>query len=372
MFALLLAVLIEPRAVVGSIADHIESRYVLAAEGRAIAEELRQRARAGAYDGLEARPLAARLTKELREKDLHFDVQHERKQPLSTAHQNHGFKRVEILEGNVALIELTVIDNLDDARGTAAAAMTFVEHADAVIFDLRGSPGGHGDTVRFLVSHFVPPGTPLMATFDRETDKTTREKSMRTKTRLHDKKLFVAIGPGTGSAAEALAFTLQRIGRATIVGQRSQGAGHGGGWGAVGGGFEVFIPTFRAFDPKTNASWQGSGVIPDVAAERAVAAAHLAAVKDPWLVPLLQLEANGPGTATLVPGRYEGIEIRADSTFLGASGIPRRLIPLHDGTFLIEDASVPRAVQARVRFVEGGLELLVPPDGRALKRARIP
>lgn len=369
---LLLAVLADPRTVVDSIATSIETRYVLAAEGRAIAAELRQRATAGAYDGLDAKKLASTLTAELRKKDLHFDVQYERKPAPSPRLQNHGFKRVEILEDNVALIELTVIGNLRNARDTAAAAMTFAKDADAVIFDLTGSPGGHGATVEFLVSHLVPPGTPLMATFERDTGKTTRQKSMKTGATLHRQKVFVAIGPGTGSAAEALAFTLQRIGRATVVGQKSQGAAHGGGWVAVGDRFEVFIPTFRGFDPKTNESWQGAGVIPDVEAERAVAAAHLAAVKDPWLVPLLTFEAHGPGKATLVPGRYDGIEIRDDQTFLGASGIPRRLIPLHDGTFLIEDKSVPRAIQARLRFVDGGLELILPPDGRAIKRARIP
>lgn len=373
MLALVLALLIDPRVIVTSIADKIESRYVLVDEGKAIAAELRTRAAAGKYDGLDAPRLASQLTKELREKDLHFDVQHDRKPHTAEdgRAENHGFRRVEILEDNVGLIELTRIDDLKQARATAEAAMAFVAESDAVIFDLRESPGGYGNTVHFLVSHFVPPHTPLMATFDRETGKTARQRSSRTKTRLEQPHLFVAIGPGTGSAAEALAFTLQRTGRATIIGERSLGAAHGGGWVAVGEGFEVFIPTFRGFDPKTNESWQGTGVIPDVKAEQAVAAAHLAVARDPWLKALLQLEASGPGKVTLVPGRYEGIEIRDDFTFLGASGIPRRLIPLHDGTFLIEDKSVRRTVQARLRFVEGGLELLVA-DGRVIKRARIP
>jgi retinol-binding protein 3 len=374
----LLATLLDPRRVVTSVAANIESRYVLAAEAKTIAAELRERAAAGKYDNLDAQRLAAQLTQELREKDLHFDVQYQRKAetPAQMRRANHGFRRVELLEGNVALIEIDHLDDLERSRKTIEAAMTFVAAADAVILDLRGAPGGYGNTVRFLASHFVPAGTPLMASFSRETGKTTRDRSMRTNVQLHTQPLFVAVGPVTGSAAEALAFTLQRIGRATIVGERSLGAAHGGGWVEVGDGFEAYIPTFRAFDPKTNEGWQGTGVIPELKSGQAAAAAHLAAIRaiapnDRWLIALLELEANGPGTATLVPGRYEGIEIREDHTFLGASGIPRRLIPLHDGTFLIEDTSVSRTVQARLRFVEGGLELLVA-DGRAIKRARIP
>jgi hypothetical protein len=92
-----------------------------------------------------------------------------------------------------------------------------------------------------------------------------------------------------------------------------------------------------------------------------------------WLLPILELAANGPAKADAPPvaGKYKGVEITSDAKFIGASGVPRELTPLSDGTFLIEDASVAARYRARVRFTETGLELLTR-QGRVLPRPRLP
>jgi hypothetical protein len=62
--------------------------------------------------------------------------------------------------------------------------------------------------------------------------------------------------------------------------------------------------------------------------------------------------------------------------FLGASGILRTVLPLSDETFLIQDATVPSSVQARLRFARDasgnvtGLELLTD-GGRVIPRRRL-
>ena len=101
-----------------------------------------------------------------------------------------------------------------------------------------------------------------------------------------------------------------------------------------------------------------------------------------WLLPLLELAAMGPSIIDTdgLTGRYEGIEISATTggtlEFLGASGIVRPLTPLSDGTFLIEDPSVPPHARARARFVRDttgastGLELLTE-SGRVIPRRRL-
>jgi len=306
---------------------------------------------------------------------------------------NYGFRRVEMLNANIAVIEINRFEELAYSQSAAGAALAFAASADAVIFDVRSNPGGVGDILNFVVSHFIPAGTELMATFDRETGKTLRARTRRVPGKRMAVPLFVVIGPGTASAAEAFAFTLQQTGRATIVGERSQGAAQGGGWVPAGGGFIVFIPSFRPFNPRTGKSWQGTGVLPDVAApnDRALAVAHLRAVqaleaKAPradyrWLLPILELQAGTPAAIDVdgLAGRYQGIEISLAGgalKFLGASGILRDLTPLPDGTFLIEDAEVPPHLRARVRFIRDAsaavtrLELLTD-SGRVLPRPRL-
>jgi hypothetical protein len=410
--------------VVEATARQITDRYVLVDQAPVIAGRLRDRVKDGASVAtVSAASFAELLAKDLREisGDLHFAVEFDparaeqltaagvgtgRKLPEITPSQdeldrmrrgNYGFRRVAVLDGNVGLIELTAFNDLSWSRETATAAMAFVAGSDAILFDLRRNPGGSGNLVNFLVSYLVPERSALMATFDRETGKTKRGHARRVPgRRLEHTPVYVVIGPGTGSAAEAFAFTLKQLGRARIVGEKSQGAAHGGGWVPVGDGFIVFIPTFRPFDPRTNESWEGVGVQPDIAApaDHALSAAQLRAVMDlqamtprpdlAWLVPLLGLEADGPSTPgtselTTLTGKYQGIEISTadgDLRFLGASGIPRTLVPLSDGTFLIKDATVPPPAQARLRFVRDesgsvtGLELLTD-SGRVILRRRL-
>src|SRR5262245_2891845 len=334
--------------VVAEVARQIEARYVLVDEAPRIAERLREKAGTGAYGGSRTpEDLAVALTGDLRaiSGDLHFALEHDPEHAARllaagagtspqlpdlghTAEElermrlaNYGFRRVEMLSGNVALIELAAFDDLAVAQPTAAAAMAFVSHADAVIFDIRGNPGGWGNTVGFLVSYFLPGDLELTSMFDRETGETTVSRTLASVPgqRMLDVPVFVLTSPFTGSAAEAFAFTLQLAGRATIVGHRTVGAAQGGGWVPVGDGFVVFIPSFRSFDPKTGRSWEGSGVLPDIEApvDRALEVAHWRAVAEldaratrqdlRWLLPLLELAARGPAErdVTGFDGHYE-------------------------------------------------------------------
>lgn len=85
-----------------------------------------------------------------------------------------------------------------------------------------------------------------------------------TETRLRDARLFYLTSSRTGSAAEHLALSLKRTGRATLVGETTGGAGHFGQPIEIGR-FSVFVPFGRTYDPDTGAGWEGTGVVPDVA-----------------------------------------------------------------------------------------------------------
>src|SRR5688572_13562021 len=239
---LALVALIAPTPqVVEEIAQQIHDRYVVIEQAPRIADQLIEKAIAGAYDKIPTpAELAEALTGDLRRisADLHFAVEHDpelaarlvaedaaksRKLPelVATADEearmrrsNYGFERVEMLSGNVALIRLTAFEDLGGASPTATAAMAFASNADAVIVDVRGNPGGRGNTVGFLVSYFLPADVELMSMFDRETGETTVSRTLASVPgrRMLDVPLFVLIGPTTGSAAEAFAFTLQQVG----------------------------------------------------------------------------------------------------------------------------------------------------------------
>lgn len=82
---------------------------------------------------------------------------------------------------------------------------------------------------------------------------------------LSETRVFVLISDYTASAAEHLIFALQRTGRATLIGEASRGGGHFGGTIQLPGGYAVFVPVGRTFDPNTGEDWEGDGVAPDIA-----------------------------------------------------------------------------------------------------------
>jgi retinol-binding protein 3 len=416
------------RAVLDALFRQLHARYVFPESVARIEAHLGKRLRSGAYDSTATRQaFSDRVTADLRAHDLHFDLRFdtEREQALLAAgsdtsrvlpeleptpdslarlrRDNFGFHKAELLPGNVGHLEITFLHDLKRARSPAEAAIGFVANADAVILDLRHAPGGYGNMVQFLASSFFgADSVELLTTVDRELGTTRRGWSNPAITPYHlaGADLYVLTGPGTGSAAEALAFAFQISRRAVLVGERTAGAAHAGGWVPLRQGFVVFIPNARGFDPKTGRDWEGTGVLPDsaVAAGGALDKAYATAVHriagrntDPrraaelgWLIPLLDRRAAGPlavAPALLdrYAGAYERCEIRRNDDglqFIGASGMPQRLIPLTEDTFLIDDDRFAAPDQIRVRFVADAgaarpsLELLVK-DGRVLKRARV-
>jgi C-terminal processing protease CtpA/Prc len=93
---------------------------------------------------------------------------------------------------------------------------------------------------------------------------------------LGGKPLFILTSARTASAGEMIAYTAQRLGMGTVVGERTSGAANGGRPHTLGAGLQLFVPERRVL---TGPGWEGTGVLPDVAtsAADALARAHLLA-----------------------------------------------------------------------------------------------
>jgi Peptidase family S41 len=399
-------------------------RYVFPDSVPRIERAVRARARAGAYDSARtAAAFGAAVTRDLGTFDRHFDLRWNpaRAAALRAAGadslavlpdlppaadslasmraSNYGVRGAQLLAGNVGLVTLRLLHDLRWSRPALTAALSLVSNADAVLLDLRGVPGGTPSAVSFVASAFYgADSVELLTTYDRELGTTTRGWTSPGlgAPRLREPDLYLLVDGGTGSAAEALAFALQQTGRGRVVGERTAGAAHIGGWTPVVDGFVVFLPNARGFLPRTGRDWEGIGVQPDVAAPSAgaLAVAHAAAVERllarapesprkrtlAWLAPLLRGRAAPPvldtALAARAAGRYERVEVRFEGgelRFIGASGTPQRLLPLPDGTFLLEDARFEPEAQLRVEFSsDGGTLFLLVPDGRRIARKRLP
>jgi C-terminal processing protease CtpA/Prc len=104
-----------------------------------------------------------------------------------------------------------------------AAAMNELADTDGLIVDLRDNGGGGPETVALLVSYFVDQRTRLNDIWDRDTGISTQywtEDKLEGKRYGGTKPVIILAGPGTKSAGEDFAYTMQAMKRATVIGER--------------------------------------------------------------------------------------------------------------------------------------------------------
>lgn len=275
------------QAVVDSIGRLLERMHAAPDTGQMIADRLRERLRAGAYAALTSpQAFAAAVTQDMQavNGDRHLRLTTGAPQmpaPGSGApgSVNQGFERVEMMPGNVGYIRVAgPLRQTPAALEAATGAIRQVAAADAVILDLRGVPGGSAEMVDHIVSHFVAPGTPLVQVYNRSQGTTNVRTALQTVPgpRRLEVPLYVLIDQGSFSAAEALPFILQSLGRATLVGERTRGGGRNNAFIPVGHGLTASITFTRVTDPRTGRGWEGVGIQPEIAVPSAQAldAAH--------------------------------------------------------------------------------------------------
>lgn len=278
-------------AVVDSVAAAMERYHLFPDTGAAIAGRLRERARAGAYDGARtAQQLAGALTQDVQavNPDRHVNVR-----PTTGEMQAGGpagggrpaqVGRVERLAGNVGYLQLAgVLGGSPQALEEVAAAFRELGDTRAMIVDLRNIPGGSAEMANLIVSHFVAPRTHTITRVTPASNDTMQIYTMDEVPgpRRTDVPLYVLVNGGSASAAEHVPFVLQNLGRATIVGERTPGAGRNNRFVPVGNGFSISVSFTRVTDPRTGREWERVGVQPDleVPSAQALTAAHRAALE---------------------------------------------------------------------------------------------
>ncbi|MEU6127371.1 S41 family peptidase [Streptomyces sp. NPDC047123] len=252
-----------------------------------IAEELapllRCRLADGAYDVTDPAELARLVTDDLQSLngDRHLRLKHhaqpvpeEKGAAILAAMREEfdatlgGVPRVELRDGGVALVELSSkLFPLDWSAEVLTAAFHLVARAEALIIDLRANTGGDPDAVAFVCGYLLDERTHLNSMYWREGERVEQSWSPAHVPGARfggSKPLYVLTSGTTFSAAEELAYDLQQLGRAVVVGETTVGGAHPrGGW-TVHPHLEASIPVGRAVNPVSGTNWEGTGVRPDV------------------------------------------------------------------------------------------------------------
>lgn len=288
------------RSTVEVLAKVLHERYVSMKSGDEIGQRLLEKSDRDGYRQGRARAFADAVTRDMQAlvKDRHLRLLYDPRAPgpagegageekqrfaKVVVRENFGVHRVEVLAGNVGLLDLRAFVPIGFGTSTLTAAMNLLANTDALIIDLRLNSGGDPDTVAFLCTYFFAERVHLNDIYWRHENE-TRQSWTRTRVsgpRYLDKPIYVLTSAQTASGAEELGYDLQAQKRATIVGETTWGGANPGGPFALGGGFVVWVSTGRSINPLTGGNWEGVGVKPDVPvpAARALHVAHLAALR---------------------------------------------------------------------------------------------
>lgn len=363
----------ERASAVLELAQVIEDEFFDEERAVQIAAELREMEDAGRFDDVtNAQELASALSEHLHVEDRHFRVNFRGVEAVAEAMAraeargdapsdeqldaqlaslrriNFAFDRVEILPGNVGYIKLNGFAPIAPAEETARAALAFIQHTDAVIFDLRDNGGGDPTMVQYLTSHFLEPGGgTLINTFvSRDFEYPNQLWSLPAHPAGHrpDTPVYVLTSGRTASAAEGFSYHLQAMERGVLVGDTTYGAGNPGGTFLTDEGYEIFISTGSARNPITLSNWEGTGVEPDIAVPAADALDR--ALIDAYS--LLEEQADDDVAARELGWARESLQVRQQpveldetvlSDYAGDYGI--RDISLGDGHLLYQREGGP-------------------------------
>jgi hypothetical protein len=287
-------------AAIEAIAAALAENYVFPETGDQMSASLLRSLASGAYDSITSEAMfARRLTDDLRAicNDRHLSVRPGTMDPevaeeaqlteadlAAMRRDNFAFRKTEILPGNIGYVKFDGFSGVKEAEPTAAAAMNFVAHCDALILDLRENGGGSPDMINFICGYLFDSPTLLNRFYNRPTDSTTESYSRAEVPGPRfgqTKPVYVLTSAGTFSGAEELCYDLQNLKRGIVVGEVTGGGAHPVMGMPAGDRFIIRVPYARAINPVTETNWEGVGIKPDieVPADRALDAAVEAARK---------------------------------------------------------------------------------------------
>jgi peptidase S41-like protein len=297
------------REIVTKALELLRANYVFPEQAGQAAAAIEARLEAGEYDDLDEITLTERLTRDLQETtgDRHLRVvlgggPGPRRQRIGEPEEpkdhearrlamrrmgrldNFGIRQVERLDGNVGYLDVRRVAVPANAGPAIGAAMELVAGTYALIIDLRHNHGGAPEGVVFWCSYLLDERpTHLNDIFHADTGETRQFWALPyvPGTRYLDRPVFVLTSGHTFSGGEDFAYTLQALGRATVVGETTGGGAHPTRGFPISAAVHIGIPFARSINPVTGTNWQGTGVVPDVPAdaERAYDVAYARALE---------------------------------------------------------------------------------------------
>lgn len=294
-------------------ATQVRDHYVFPDVGARVADLLVERL--ATYAELTASELAETVTNDMQSLhgDPHLrllysgvvlpDEQQVRRLAGEAAAGRHGIAKVELLPGNVGLLDIRRLYRPDESAAAVIAAMNLVADTDVLIIDLRRNTGGDPAMVALLCGYLFDEPIHLNDIDDRLLGVVRQYWTPAVVPGPKfggTKPIYVLTSADTFSGAEEFSYDLQQLGRATLVGETTKGGAHPSTRWRLADHLMSSVPTARAVNPVSGTNWEGTGVHPtiEVAADLALDTAYRLA-----LAHIIDLGDDGPRRQTAADAR---------------------------------------------------------------------
>ncbi|HKD60829.1 MAG TPA: S41 family peptidase [Terracidiphilus sp.] len=279
------------KSVIDGAITQLKAYYIYPDGAQKMADAVLAHEKAGDYEKItDGSTFAARLTDDMQavthDRHLHVNyapfqipVEHDKgPSPEEEArfrkeleHENCGWEKVEILPGNIGYVKFNEFAPPEWCGPTVVAAMGFLSHVDAIIFDLRQNGGGDPKMVDMVVSYLFDKPTHINDLYYRKDDKTTQYWTLPylPGSRLATQPVYVLTSKRTFSGGEEFCYDLKTQKRATLVGEATGGGAHPVSGRRIDDHFMIGVPEGRPINPVTQKDWEGTGVEPDVTVKSA-------------------------------------------------------------------------------------------------------
>ncbi|GGU20136.1 S41 family peptidase [Lentzea flava] len=269
--------MIETSQLISHVQELVGERYVLRDHAAAIVADLD----AVELAGLTPEAAAAALTQRLQRanNDRHLRVrhrpegaasdfsgaEHEARHAAEALRNAGGFRRVQLLDDGVGLIEIApCMSPVHLAEPYVRAAFTLVSSAAALVIDLRAGRGGTPETVALICGHLLGKEPVHLQDVEELGCPPRQFWTSPAATRI-DGPIRVLTSSTTFSGCEELAYNLQALGRAVVVGETTGGGAHPVEAFRLTDVLELHLPTARSVNAVTGTNWEQVGVKPDIA-----------------------------------------------------------------------------------------------------------
>ncbi|WP_103070437.1 S41 family peptidase [Aquimarina sediminis] len=277
---------IELKTIIDSISVIVERYHITPKISKQIVNHIRTKDKNGHYLTItDPQVLKDSLREDLRaiNGDLHMNMIYRSPREVSTdttaaiqvnqagLWTNYGLSEIKVLEGNIGYLKIkhfTQHQYLEEIKPIITSAIESLKNTDALLIDVRNNGGGFEDMVAYYLSYFFDSKAPIhlsdyRCTLHNHTYGISTDPNVLG-TKLPDTKLYVLVNANTGSAAESFAYMLKHLGRATVIGEITAGAGNGASQHKINDRFSVMVSSEETINAVTKTSFEKVGVIPHI------------------------------------------------------------------------------------------------------------